>query len=115
VCTQIFRALAHGELLLQGMLSANIVGFHAFDHARHFLNAGKRLLGLSYQSIKVSKFTYVALVYCCCMLAMLALVVTPQQHRKGSYHVERMNGSALAAVYLCGDFSSLHRCTALHY
>jgi trehalose-6-phosphate synthase len=54
VCTQIFRALAHGELLLQGMLSANIVGFHAFDHARHFLNAGKRLLGLSYQSIKVS-------------------------------------------------------------
>jgi trehalose-6-phosphate synthase len=53
LCTQIFRALAHGELLLQGMLSANIVGFHAFDHARHFLNAGKRLLGLSYQSIKV--------------------------------------------------------------
>ncbi|KAG5184819.1 trehalose 6-phosphate phosphatase [Tribonema minus] len=50
--SQIFRALAHGELLLQGMLSANIVGFHSFDHARHFLNAGKRLLGLSYQSIK---------------------------------------------------------------
>ncbi|CAM9322431.1 unnamed protein product [Pylaiella littoralis] len=50
--SQIFRALAHGEELLQGMLSADIVGFHAFDHARHFLNAGKRLLGLSYQSIK---------------------------------------------------------------
>ncbi|CAM9312632.1 unnamed protein product [Phaeothamnion confervicola] len=50
--SQIFRALAHGELLLRGMLSANFVGFHAFDHARHFLNAGKRLLGLSYQSIK---------------------------------------------------------------
>eukprot|EP00752_Nemacystus_decipiens_P011628 g10323.t1 len=50
--SQIFRALAHGEDLLQGMLSADIVGFHAFDHARHFLNAGKRLLGLSYQSIK---------------------------------------------------------------
>ncbi|CAM9720797.1 unnamed protein product [Discosporangium mesarthrocarpum] len=50
--SQIFRALAHGDELLQGMLSANIVGFHAFDHARHFLNAGKRLLGLSYQSIK---------------------------------------------------------------
>ncbi|CBJ31301.1 Trehalose 6-phosphate synthase, family GT20 / Trehalose 6-phosphate phosphatase [Ectocarpus siliculosus] len=50
--SQIFRALAHGEELLQGVLSADIVGFHAFDHARHFLNAGKRLLGLSYQSIK---------------------------------------------------------------
>lgn len=50
--SQIFRALAQGEVLLEGMLSASVVGFHAFDHARHFLNAGKRLLGLSYQSIK---------------------------------------------------------------
>lgn len=32
------RALAHGEDLLQGMLSADIVGFHAFDHARSVLS-----------------------------------------------------------------------------
>ncbi|CAM9367247.1 unnamed protein product [Chrysoparadoxa australica] len=53
--SQIFRSLPQGEELLQaslGMLSATVVGFHAFDHARHFLNACKRLLGLSYQSIK---------------------------------------------------------------
>lgn len=31
------RALAHGDDLLQGMLSADIVGFHAFDHARYVL------------------------------------------------------------------------------
>ncbi len=33
---------------IQGMLCADVIGFHAFDHARHFLNACKRILGLSY-------------------------------------------------------------------
>ena len=46
--SQIFRALYCGEELLTGMLCADVIGFHAFDHARHFLNACKRILGLSY-------------------------------------------------------------------
>ena len=46
--SQIFRALYCGEELLNGMLCADVIGFHAFDHARHFLNACKRILGLSY-------------------------------------------------------------------
>jgi trehalose 6-phosphate synthase/phosphatase len=33
------------------MLHADVVGFHAFDHARHFLNSAKRILGLSYESL----------------------------------------------------------------
>ena len=49
--SQIFRELDCGELILEGMLHADVVGFHAFDHARHFLNAGKRILGLSYESL----------------------------------------------------------------
>lgn len=28
------------------MTCADVVGFHAFDHARHFLNATKRMLGI---------------------------------------------------------------------
>ena len=28
------------------MTCADVVGFHSFDHARHFLNATKRTLGL---------------------------------------------------------------------
>ena len=32
------------------MLNADVVGFHAFDHARHFLNACKRVIGLSYHN-----------------------------------------------------------------
>ncbi len=49
---QIFRALPQSDLLLEGVLCASVVGFHAFDQARHFLIAGKRQLGLTYQSIK---------------------------------------------------------------
>jgi trehalose 6-phosphate synthase/phosphatase len=32
------------------MLCADVIGFHAFDHARHFLNACKRIKGLSYHN-----------------------------------------------------------------
>ncbi len=49
---QILRALPQCDLLLEGVLCASVVGFHAFDQARHFLIAGKRQLGLTYQSIK---------------------------------------------------------------
>jgi trehalose 6-phosphate synthase/phosphatase len=48
--SEIFRALQTGTLLLQGVLCADVVGFHVFDHARHFLTACKRYLGLSVQS-----------------------------------------------------------------
>ena len=48
--SEIFRTLAARERLLRGMLSADIVGFHAFNHARHFLHACKRTLGVSFSS-----------------------------------------------------------------
>ncbi|RLN57900.1 hypothetical protein BBJ29_005376 [Phytophthora kernoviae] len=48
--SEVFRELSHGTQLLEGVLEADIVGFHSFDHARHFLNACKRFLGLTYQS-----------------------------------------------------------------
>ncbi|RLN91911.1 hypothetical protein BBJ28_00012252 [Nothophytophthora sp. Chile5] len=48
--SEIFRELSHGTQLLEGVLDVDVVGFHSFDHARHFLNACKRFLGLTYQS-----------------------------------------------------------------
>jgi trehalose 6-phosphate synthase/phosphatase len=44
--SQIFRTLPASLELLESMVCADLVGFHAFDHARHFLNASKRMLGL---------------------------------------------------------------------
>lgn len=49
--SQIFRELECGEEILRGMLHADVVGFHAFDHARHFLNANKRIMGLNYENL----------------------------------------------------------------
>jgi trehalose 6-phosphate synthase/phosphatase len=49
--SQVFRELEHGEALLEGVLHSDVIGFHAFDHARHFLNAAKRILGLSHESL----------------------------------------------------------------
>lgn len=50
--SQIFRELECGSWLLEGMLHADVVGFHAFDHARHFLNAAKRIFGLKYETLE---------------------------------------------------------------
>ena len=47
---QIFRSLQYGGELLNGIIRSDVVGFHAFDHARHFLNACKRNLGLKFQT-----------------------------------------------------------------
>jgi trehalose 6-phosphate synthase/phosphatase len=44
--SQIFRSLACATDLLQSLTCADIIGFHAFDHTRHFLNATKRILGI---------------------------------------------------------------------
>ena len=48
--SEAFRSMGVGELLLRGVLASSVVGFHVFEHARHFLNACKRQLGVVYQS-----------------------------------------------------------------
>jgi len=44
--SQIFRSLPKATQLLQSMCCSDVIGFHAFDHTRHFLNATKRILGM---------------------------------------------------------------------
>ena len=44
---EVFRALAPRTELLEGMLGADLLGFHTYDYARHFLSACERLLGLT--------------------------------------------------------------------
>ncbi len=45
--SEIFRTLSVREDLLRGMLGADQIGFHAFDHVRQFTTCCKRILGLS--------------------------------------------------------------------
>src|SRR6187402_1517908 len=44
--SEIFRLLPHREDLLEGMLGANLIGFHTFGYARHFSDALLGNLGI---------------------------------------------------------------------
>ena len=44
--SDLFRALPWRETLLSAMLAADLLGFHAFDFARHFLASCQRVLSL---------------------------------------------------------------------
>eukprot|EP01047_Picozoa_sp_COSAG01_P065517 COSAG01_NODE_8866_length_2631_cov_129.957741_4_plen_84_part_00 len=40
------RSVPHSQRLLEGMLQADIVGFHTFGYSRYFLSCCTRMLGL---------------------------------------------------------------------
>ncbi len=44
-CFQIFRALPWRDEILDGLLGADLVGFHTHDYERHFLESVRRLMG----------------------------------------------------------------------
>jgi trehalose-6-phosphate synthase/trehalose-6-phosphatase len=48
--SEIFRTLPVRDELLLGLLQCDLVGFHSFNYARHFLHACKRLLGVPSRS-----------------------------------------------------------------
>ncbi len=43
---EIFRLLPNRKEVLEGLLGADLVGFHVYDYARHFLNSVLRILGI---------------------------------------------------------------------
>ncbi|GMN67757.1 hypothetical protein TIFTF001_036819 [Ficus carica] len=48
--SEIYRTLPVREEILKALLNTDIIGFHTFDYARHFLSCCSRMLGLDYQS-----------------------------------------------------------------
>ncbi|MBH1980745.1 bifunctional alpha,alpha-trehalose-phosphate synthase (UDP-forming)/trehalose-phosphatase, partial [Candidatus Saccharibacteria bacterium] len=44
---EIFRLLPQRKELLRGLLGADVIGFHVYDYAQHFLDSCRRLLGVS--------------------------------------------------------------------
>lgn len=43
---EIFRLLPWREEILQGLLGADLIGFHTYDYVRHFLSSVTRIIGL---------------------------------------------------------------------
>ncbi|KAL9254983.1 putative alpha,alpha-trehalose-phosphate synthase [UDP-forming] 10 [Drosera capensis] len=48
--SEIYRSLPVREEILRGLLNCDLIGFHTFDYARHFLSCCSRMLGLDYES-----------------------------------------------------------------
>ncbi|CAJ1943901.1 unnamed protein product [Sphenostylis stenocarpa] len=48
--SEIYRALPVRDEILKALLNADLIGFHTFDYARHFLSCCSRILGLKYES-----------------------------------------------------------------
>lgn len=45
--SEIYRILPYREDLLRGTLNCDLIGFHTYDYARHFLSACSRILGIA--------------------------------------------------------------------
>lgn len=52
---EIFRLLPHRSELLEGMLGADLIGFHVYDYARHFLSSVQRVLGLEHKHGSITR------------------------------------------------------------
>ena len=52
---EMFRLLPWRRQILNGMLGADLVGFHTYDDMRHFLSSVSRLAGYGYTSGEVNK------------------------------------------------------------
>ncbi|KAF8070915.1 TPS5 [Scenedesmus sp. PABB004] len=50
--SEIFRTFPKREELLRSMLNADLIGFHTFDYARHFLSCASRMLGLEHETLR---------------------------------------------------------------
>ncbi|XP_061371838.1 alpha,alpha-trehalose-phosphate synthase [UDP-forming] 6-like isoform X1 [Gastrolobium bilobum] len=48
--SEIYKTLPVREELLRALLNSDLIGFHTFDYARHFLSCCSRMLGLTYES-----------------------------------------------------------------
>eukprot|EP00268_Persea_americana_P041069 TRINITY_DN4089_c0_g1_i9.p1 TRINITY_DN4089_c0_g1~~TRINITY_DN4089_c0_g1_i9.p1 ORF type:complete len:862 (+),score=169.17 TRINITY_DN4089_c0_g1_i9:429-3014(+) len=47
--SEIYRTLPVRDEILKALLNSDIIGFHTFDYARHFLSCCSRMLGLDYE------------------------------------------------------------------
>lgn len=48
--SEIYRTLPIRDHILRALLNSDLIGFHTFDYARHFLSCCSRRLGLDYES-----------------------------------------------------------------
>ncbi|KAG6502399.1 hypothetical protein ZIOFF_042291 [Zingiber officinale] len=105
--SEIYRTLPFREEILKALLNCDIIGFHTFDYARHFLSCCSRILGIEYQF----KRGYIGLDYFAapsgskyCLLAFTWASSSPC-----STSPTRSGGSTISASSLTERLCSWHR------
>ena len=59
---ELFRVLPERDQLLNGLLGADLIGFHTYDYMRHFVSASERVLDLHFKLDQVSLDNRIAFV-----------------------------------------------------
>ena len=57
---EVFRILPWRNEIIEGMLGADLIGFHTFDYERHFLSSVRRLLGYDIEFNRINLHTRMA-------------------------------------------------------
>ena len=55
--SEIYRTLPVREEVLRAVLRADLIGFHTYDYARHFVSACTRILGLEVRTLLLGSRT----------------------------------------------------------
>ena len=61
--SEIYRGLPVREEVLRAVLKADLIGFHTYDYARHFVSACTRILGLEVGTQKEGKVSFALEMY----------------------------------------------------
>ena len=59
---ELFRLLPWRQEILEGLLGADLVGFHSYDYVRHFLSSVSRIAGLEHMLGQVNVHNRIAKV-----------------------------------------------------
>jgi trehalose-6-phosphate synthase len=78
--------------VLEGVLAADLVGFHTYDYARHFLSACTRILGVEYSPKGVE---YHGMF---CNVGAYPIGIDPEQVRVGEVNAVKVGGGYDAAL-----------------
>ncbi|KAJ1693487.1 hypothetical protein LUZ63_010185 [Rhynchospora breviuscula] len=99
--SEIYRTLPIRDEILRALLNVDLIGFHTFDYARHFLSCCSRLLGVTYQS----KRGYIGVEYYGRTVSIKILPVGI--HMEQLKQVMDNEETGLQAAKLCESFKSV--------
>lgn len=50
--SEVFRCLPNRLNLIRGIINSDVIGFHTYNYARHFISTSKRLLNLEFETLE---------------------------------------------------------------